>query len=128
MKVRLVPALALVVLAGCSKLHVEKQYTLEPGTIQHVEVSPPTSDQKLKVSVTSDEPVTVTVLLVKDIPAAKGGAEDIDPGTLTTGGLGQKKDVKEATLDVTVPAKEKYRVYISGVKKLAKVTVKIDEQ
>ena len=32
MKVRLVPALALVLLAGCSKLHVEKQYPRSTGS------------------------------------------------------------------------------------------------
>ena len=128
MKARFVPALALVALAGCSKLHVEKSYTLDPGTVQHLEVTPPTSEQKLKVSVTSDEPITLTVILVKDVPAAKGGAEDIDPDTLTKAAVAQKKEAKDATLDVTIPAKEKYRVYVSGVKKMAKVTIKIDEQ
>ena len=128
MKTRLVPALALVALAGCSKLHVEKQYALDPGMVQQVEVSPPTSDQKLKVAMTSDEPITITVMLVKDIPAGKATSEDFDPAQLTTGTLAQKKDAKEASLDVTIPAKEKYRVYLSGVKKKAQVTVKIDEQ
>ena len=126
MKARLLPALALVALAGCSKLHVDKQYTLESFDTKYVEVSAPTSEQKLKVMMTSDEPITLTVLLVKDIPAEKGG--EFDPGRMTTGTLGQKKDVKEATLDVTVPAKEMYRVYLSGAKKTAKVSVKIDEQ
>ncbi len=128
MKVRLVPALALVVLAGCSKLHVEKQYPLEMFQARSVEVSAPTSEQKIRVTVTSDEPITVTVILDKELPAGKAGADDFDPGQLDKGTLAQKKDTKEASLDVTIPAKEKYRVYVSGAKKKAQVTIKIDEQ
>ncbi|HVK09868.1 MAG TPA: hypothetical protein VM597_13925 [Gemmataceae bacterium] len=124
MNVRLVPALALVALAGCSKFHVEKQYTLDMFSTQHIEVTAPTSEQRIKVTMTSDEPVTVTVLLAKDVPTK----EEFDPGTLDKGTLAQKKDTKDTTLDVTIPAKEKYRVYLSGAKKKAQVSVKIDEQ
>lgn len=125
MKARLVPALALIALAGCAKLHLDKNYTLEVLSTQHLEVSPPTSEQKLKITMTSDEPVNVAVVLVKDIPP---GVEDYDPALTATGPLAIEKNTKAASLTVTIPAKEKYRVYLSGAKKKATVNVKVDEQ
>lgn len=125
MKRRWVPVLALAVLAGCSKIHESRTFTVEPGNSHRLSITPPVSEQKLKVALTSDQPVNLWVILEKDIPSGK---EDFDPGTLSSGVVASAKGTKDATLDATIPAKEKFRVYVDGVKNKATVTVKIDSQ
>jgi len=125
MKLRLIPVLAVCALAGCSKIHEQRSFTIESGGGYTLSITAPLSEQKVKVDVTSDEPVNVWVILEKDVPTGK---DDFDPETLKSGVLGKEKATKQATLTVTVPAKEKFRVYFDGVTKKANVTAKIDSQ
>jgi hypothetical protein len=125
MKGRLIPVVVVAALAGCSKVHEQRSLTLEPGAVNHLEVSAPVSEQKVKVVMTADNPVSVFVMLVKDVPQ---GMTEVGPGTLPQGILAGEKNTKEATLSVTIPAKEKFRVYIGGVTKATNVSLKIDSE
>lgn len=118
-------AAVAVAVAGCSKIHEKKDFTLEPGNSHNLKITAPLSEQKLTVALTSDQPVSIWVLLEKDVP---GGKDDLDPTTLKSGILASKTDTKEVSLDVTIPAKEAYRIIIAGAAKKAAVTVKIDSK
>jgi hypothetical protein len=115
----------LVLLAGCSKIHEQRSFTVEAGGAYTLGITAPLSEQKVKIEMTSDEPVNVWVVLEKDVP---GGKDEFDPTALQSGVLAKEKNVKQATLTATIPAKEKYRVYIDGAAKKSNVTVRIDSQ
>ena len=125
MRLRLIPLLAILALAGCSKIHEQRSFTVDAGGAHSLSITAPLSEQKVKVEVTSDEPINVWVVLEKDVPAGK---DDFDPESLKSGVVAKEKDTKQATLTATIPAKEKYRVYINGPAKKANVTVKVDSQ
>ena len=125
MLVRYLPLLALFALTGCSKIHQQFSFSLEPGESRELNVSAPLSEQKLKVAMTSDQPVNIYVILEKNFP---GGKDNFDPETLKEGVLVKEKDKKEANLSVTIPAKEKFVVFVNGAKKKATVSMKIDSQ
>ena len=128
MKPRLVPVLAALAVAGCSKVHEQRSFSLQPRGGNTLSISAPLSEQKVNVAVTSDQPVDVWVLLEKDVP--QGDKDYFDPDTaMKTGVLAKEKNTKEATLQATIPGKEKYQVYVSNPgTKPASVTVKIDSQ
>jgi hypothetical protein len=125
MRLRLIPLTAVLALAGCSKIHEQRSFTLDVGESQNLKISAPLSEQKVKVAVTSDQPVGVWIVLEKAVP---GGKDDVDPETLKDGVLAQEKATKDATLSATVPGKEAYRIIVGGVTKKANVTIKIDSQ
>ena len=127
MKARLIPLIAVFAMAGCSKIHEERSFTLEagPDNSHSLDITAPVSQQTVKVALTSDEPVNVYVLLVKNVPEGK---TDFDPETMTEGVLAKEKNTKSATVTATVPAKEKYRIFVNGANKKANVTVKVDSQ
>jgi hypothetical protein len=124
MKARLIPLVAILAVAGCSKIHEEKSFTLEAGGSHSLDISAPLSEQKVKVALTSDEPVNIYVLLSKSVE----GKTDFDPDSMKEGVLAKEKNIKSATLTATVPAKEKYLIYVDGATKKANVSVKVDSQ
>ena len=128
MQLRVVPFLAVVLLAGCSKIHEQRSFTLEPLAGNTLSISAPLSEQKVKVAVTSDQPVNVWVLLEKDLP--EGTKDDFDPDKrMKSGVLAKEKNTKDVTLNASVPAKEKYQIYVTNPGgKAASVTVKVDSQ
>ena len=111
-------AIALVLLvigaAGCNRgsiLNKEEVVEVSPGEIKYLNIDPPKKDQKVKVQFSSPEPVTVEVTLGSDDKQGKS--------------LAQKNNSKEDTIEVTVPANEKFCVVLSGNKK-TKITVKLN--
>jgi hypothetical protein len=123
MKLRVIPLLAFMTLAGCAKLHEQKAFTLDIGESRSIQISAPVSEQKVKVTLASDQPVNIWIVLEKDIP---GAATDFDPTTLKSGVIASSKAAKDASLDAPIPAKEAYRVFVNGAAKKASVTVTID--
>jgi hypothetical protein len=130
MKLRYVPALSILVVAGCSKIHEQRSFTLEPGAGNTLAITAPLSEQKVKVVVTSDQPVNVWVLLERNLPAGgRGDRGDWNPDTMTTGVLAKEKNTASVTLEATVPAKEPYQIFVNNPNsKPASVTVKVDSQ
>src|SRR5947209_19130152 len=113
MKRRLLPVLVVCLLAGCSKIHEQRSFELDPADHYSLIVSAPVSEQKIRVVATSDQPINVFVILEKDVPSAKKTTE-FDPSTLTSGVVASQMNTKEASLDATIPAKEEFRVYLNG--------------
>lgn len=128
MKLRLVPVIAIFAVAGCSKVHEQRSFSLPMRGGNALSISAPLSEQKVKVVVTSDEAVDVWILLEKDVPA--GDKDFFNPDEkMKTGVLAKEKNTKEATLQATIPAKENYQIYVSNPgNKTASVTVKVDSQ
>ncbi|MBO0697381.1 MAG: hypothetical protein J2P46_03215 [Zavarzinella sp.] len=125
MRLRLIPLLAVCALAGCSKIHEQRSYSIEPGASQTLKITAPLSETRYKVAMTSDQPISIWVLLEKAVP---GGKDEIEPETLKEGVLGKELNTKDATLTVVVPGKEAFRIQLAGANKTANVTVKIDSQ
>jgi hypothetical protein len=125
MTVRRIAFLAVVLVAGCSKIHDQRSFTVDMNGSHNLQISAPLSQQTVKIVLTSDEPVNIWVILEKNVP---GGKDEFDPETIKDGILAKEKDTKEATLTATIPGKEAYRIYVDGAKKKANVTVKIDSQ
>jgi hypothetical protein len=128
MNLRLVPVLAVVALAGCSKIHEQRSLTVAPLGHNTLSITAPVSEQQLTVVVSSDQPVNVWILLEKDIPP--GEKDDFDPDVnMKSGVLAKEKNTKDITLSATIPAKEKFQVYVNNTgSKPASVTVKIDSK
>jgi hypothetical protein len=126
MKLRLVPLLAVVVLAGCSKIHEQRAFVVPPQGGNTLTITAPVSEQKITVVLSSDQPVNVWILLEKDVPS--GDKDTFDPDAqMKSGVLAKEKNAKDVTLQATIPAKEKFQVYVNNTgSKQANVTVKID--
>jgi hypothetical protein len=125
MTARRLAFLAVVLVAGCSKIHESRSFEVEPGGSHSVAISAPLSEQTIKVTATSDSPINVWVLLDKNVGEIK---DDFNPETLKEGIIAKEKNTKDATLTATIPAKENYRIFINGATKKASVTVKVDSQ
>ena len=104
--------LVLVLLLGCqSKLSTEHKFSLGPGEIQDVSIDAPMYAQKVVVTLSSDQPVDVTVHLKKD-----------------TKPLGSLKQSSSGTLEAQIPAKEEFVVTVAGATKQTKCSLKIAGQ
>jgi len=115
--------LAAGLTAGCqSRLNVEMAFQLDVGAQKDLEIDAPRHDQKVSVSVTSDAPVNVFVYLQKDRQAVLDarGREKVPPQV-----LGSAENTPSATVEVTLPAKERGVVTIETGPKAASVKVKI---
>jgi hypothetical protein len=125
MSVRRLAVIAVIAVAGCSKVHEQRSFDVEAGASHSLEITAPLSQQTVKIVATSDQPVNVWVLLDKNLGETK---DDINPEKLTEGVLAKELKTKECTLTATIPGKEKYRVFVNGASTKASVTVKIDSQ
>lgn len=128
MKLRHLAIPAVLVLAGCSKIHEQRSFTLPPNGGNTLSISAPISEQKIVVAVTSDQTVSVWILLEKDVPA--GDKSEFEPDTaMTTGILAKQKFITTASLQATVPAKQAFQIFIVNRNTVAaNVTVNVDSQ
>jgi hypothetical protein len=97
--------------SGCnrSRIHFEKTETIAQGTDKTYTVDGPKSAQKVKVEVTSKEPVNIKVFLEKE----------------PTKFLAEKSGVKEASLEVDIPEGAAFTVSVFATKE-TEVTVKVN--
>lgn len=112
--------------AGCQPVNYENSMQVEPGTIHPVEISAPSRDQNIRVSVTaSGAPVSVYVVLQKDRDAVESailGGKALDAAKV----LASQEKAESATLDAKVPAKNDYAVLVyNGPGKTAQVKISI---
>ena len=106
----------LIGLAGCaSKINYEQSFTLPPNEAKILIFDPPNKAQKIRVEVTSEEPVTVSIALAKDITQQM--EDDMSTGYVPKQVLQSKQKVKDVVLEADIPAKQEFKVYISGPKK-----------
>lgn len=109
----LVIALAIPVLAsGCNApLRYEKTEEISPGETRTYTISAPKKEQKVKIEVSSDEPIAVEVRLEEKLEDKESLAKEIGK--------------KQIEIEVTIPAGKSFVVLISTVKKCT-VTTKVN--
>jgi hypothetical protein len=116
----------VLVAAGCQPVNFETSVQLEPGSIHPVEISAPSRDQNIKVTVTaSGAPVSVYVVLQKDREAVESAIlRDKKPDVSKV--LASQEKTENATLDAKIPAKNDYAVLVyNGPVKTAQVKISI---
>jgi hypothetical protein len=115
------PACALL-LAGCTRLDFERTYDLEGRMTQEIAWDAPKYEQKLTVTVSAEEPVSVYLVKEDDKEKAKQAlSADKEP----EGALASNVDAKEVTLQATVPAKTAAAVLIRNRASKNRVKVKV---
>jgi hypothetical protein len=115
------PVCALL-LAGCTRLDFEHTYDLEGPVTQKVEWDAPKYEQKLTVTVSAEEPVSVYLVKEDDKEKAMNAlTADKEP----EGALASKVNAKEITLQATVPAKTAAAVLIRNRANKNRVKVKV---
>ena len=117
----------LLPVLGCgSKVSVEKTRDLQASQTWTLEVEAPKKDQRVRVDVTARSgPVHAVVLLAKDLESIE---KDLDKagGKLPATALGGELDKQSATIEVNIPAGEKFAVFVQSLQKDTSVTVKIN--
>ena len=121
-----VVAFALLTVAGCQRLNVEKTVDVDPAEIKGTVIDGPKSEQKIKVEFNSTaSPINVHVVLGKD--DSKVIEELFKPAPkLDIRGKAEKS--QSGTVEATIPAGQDYGVYLSGAKKKTQVSLKIKSQ
>lgn len=114
---------ALLLTAGCQRLNFEHAVKLEPGDVRGFPVDAPRGEQKVAVEVrAADAPVDVYVVLAED---ENDPLNRLLSGRAPENVLASKKQVKETTLEATVPAKKKFSVLLANAPKTTSVALKI---
>jgi hypothetical protein len=120
---------AVLFVAGCQRpLSVEKTVRLLPGDVQAPAiVDAPRAEQKIRVSVTSAEPINVDVLLEANRPAVM---EALQAGKRPAADklMASKEQATADTLSVTVPAGKEFAVVLSGSKKETEVKLSVKSE
>jgi hypothetical protein len=117
-------ALVAGLIAGCqSRLSFETTRKLDPGQVINFSVDSPRYDQKVAVEFSADNEVGVYVCLEKD-------RDSVDDALISVAKkmpeiLGSNPKAKSGTVEVTVPAKERFYVFLAGAAKPTTVTVKV---
>ena len=113
-------------LAGCKQsFSLEEQRTVTLTNTLTKIIDAPSSEQRIRVHVlAADAPVHVYVFLEKDVN--NDTDELVERGEKVPGQLASSIKTKEATLEVTIPAKQAYRVWITPFKHPTPVTLKIN--
>jgi hypothetical protein len=117
-------ALSLAVAVGCQRLNEKRTIHVSPGEVQDVIISGPRSEQKINVAVTSNAPIDVYVILSADEQAVKGKLlSSMKPDESKI--LKKELKTENANLEATIPAKNEFRVLLTGAKKAADVNVHV---
>lgn len=115
---------ALLGLAGCQKLKVEKEFIIGPQGWQEVGVSGPTYNQKVEATLKANFPLNAYLVLDDNIPAVKEAVENRKP--LAAGlALDSKENLAEPTLNGDIPAKKAFTVLMYSPSRALKGTVTI---
>lgn len=114
----------MTALAGCqSKLNVVSTMQLEAVVTKTLDIDAPRYDQKMVVTIQSDQPINVFVYLQKDKAAATAAIDKDKPSEAM---LAHKENVQTETFEVTVPAKQAAIVTVQSMTKPANVKVTIN--
>jgi hypothetical protein len=118
-------ALVLLTLVGCQRLNVDKKISLAPNEVQDIIIDAPKSQQQVKVVVNSSaSPVDVYVVLEEAQNAVKAKLLENkrpDPSKV----LASELAAESATVEATIPAKNEFRILLTGAKKATDVQVKV---
>jgi hypothetical protein len=129
---RLFPLLMLVLLtslAGCRKpvLDLDRQFDLTQETPSYTfTVDPVKSEQKIKVKVTSEEPVSVAICLQKEAEVVE---KEVFARKFSDKTLAKELRTKDAALEATTPANEAVAIIVTReANKATKVRLKASNQ
>ena len=113
--------------AGCQRVNVDKTITLTAGAVESAIVSAPRSQQQVKVSITSADPINVDVVVEENRIAV---TDTILSGKRPAADkvLASKEKVKSDALSATIPAGKEYAVLISGATKNTEVKVSVKSE
>ena len=119
-----------LLLVGCgSKVHEDLNGEVSMAKDLIYNVDGPKKAQKVKIVVSSDEPVSVFVVLKKEfseqVETSLTGASE--QSKLPTVLLGKSFKAKAHDFEVEVPAKEELTIQVTS-RKTTKVNVKVDSQ
>jgi hypothetical protein len=120
---------ALFMVPGCTPpFHFEKTFQFDFGTTQMYDIDAPRGEQKIRVEVTSAEPVNIDVAATTQKKTAEGfidrGRKNPEKGDAPTF-LASKEGVTTGSVDATIPAGTAYTVFISGTKKKTEVKLTV---
>jgi hypothetical protein len=118
-------SLALLVVAGCQRLNLEKTVEVTPTEVKIITIDGPTKEQKVNVDfTTTDAEVNVYVCLDEDKKAVEEHV--VNNRTIDENKLLAKSLLKKSgTLEVTIPARKDFVVLVGSTGKKSKVTVKV---
>ena len=114
--------LALLTLAGCNPVNIEKTKELDPFRPWILEIDPPRSDQKISVTITAPEKVSAYLYVKENQDAVENAilAKKVTAQLV----LDHKIDERDIQLEAIVPAKKPFSLRVSCNKK-TEVQVKI---
>lgn len=115
-------AFLLLAMTGCQKLKYEKTLEVDVGAVQALIIDGPQREQQVVVEATSDEPVSVYLVLEKDNTV---GQDAVMFGSVPDNTLGKEEKKKEIKFEATIPAKSDFVVLVGGAVKKANVKVKV---
>lgn len=109
--------------AGCqSKLHDERTLNLDVGSIRTILIDAPRYDQQVVVTMTANADVTIAAYLKKNQSAVEAQLErNSNPSAV----LAFQENVRNTTLNLTVPGKEDWVVRVQSDKSAATVKLSI---
>lgn len=116
-----------LLVAGCQRVNVEKTINLTAGAVEVSIIDAPRSQQKVKVSITSADPIDVDVVLEANKAAVM---ETLLSGKRPAADkvLASKEKVKSDALSATIPAGKEYAILFSGAAKTTEVKVNVKSE
>jgi hypothetical protein len=126
---RLVLTLGLCFLgiAGCQKVNVNDTISLSAGSVEARTIDAPRGEQKIRVSVTSAEPIDVDVVLGTNKAVAMDNlASGKRPAADKV--IASKLKAKTDTISATIPAGKEYAVLLSGAAKTTEVKLSVKSE
>ncbi len=115
--------LAVLGLAGCQPIKVEKTISIFGGGVEALIFDAPRYQQKLNVQVNSPgAPVSVYLVLESDMDQAR---QEMERGKTPPSSLAGKGGAEEITLEATVPSGKAYALLIRADKMKAEAKVKL---
>jgi hypothetical protein len=116
--------LCVLLSAGCQSLSYETTITIEKGSpYQETEFKGPKSEQKVTATISSDEPVSLYLVLMDNKDEAVNALLQKRKPTKP---LAAKEETKEATLEATIPAGKPFAILIRPVESKKDIEVKLD--
>jgi hypothetical protein len=116
----------LLLVAGCQKLNITKTIVAEPGEYKVLRTPAPKKDQKIQVAINSADGDVSVYLVVGIDPKLPDDAIEELLNDKTKGQIVDKKtQVREATLEGTLPAGTEAAVIFAHSTKPTSITVKI---
>lgn len=121
-------ALGIALAPGCQKVNQEKTVTVSVGSVDApIILSAPRGEQKIRVSVTSAEPVDVDVVLEAN---RAGVTETLLAGKRPAADkvVASKVKAKTDTISATIPAGKEYAIVLSGAMKSTEVKLSVKSE